>query len=72
MSATAHVSINLRRLLLGYFYPPTKAEMTKFLLDITQPTNVGKQFLVATTVGVLVPKTLQLSKSVCRAYFQTY
>ncbi|KAK7441227.1 hypothetical protein VKT23_016708 [Stygiomarasmius scandens] len=44
--ATAHMGINLRRLILGYVNPETKADMTKFLLDISQPTNVAKQFMV--------------------------
>ncbi|KAK7441228.1 hypothetical protein VKT23_016708 [Stygiomarasmius scandens] len=48
--ATAHMGINLRRLILGYVNPETKADMTKFLLDISQPTNVAKQFMVVFAV----------------------
>ncbi|THH19119.1 hypothetical protein EW146_g1989 [Bondarzewia mesenterica] len=46
LTATGHVSVNLRRLIEGYVHPPTKEAMTAYLLDITQPTNVAKQCLV--------------------------
>ncbi|EJD04374.1 uncharacterized protein FOMMEDRAFT_155503 [Fomitiporia mediterranea MF3/22] len=44
--ATAHVSVNCRRLIEGYVNPPDKTSQLKFLIDITQKTNVTKQFLV--------------------------
>jgi hypothetical protein len=46
-AATAHVSVNLRRLIEGYVLPHTKAAMTKYLLDISQPDNVAKECLLA-------------------------
>lgn len=49
--ATAHVGVNCRRLIEGYVNPPDKASMVKYLLDITQPTNVTKQFLVVMAVS---------------------
>ncbi|KAF8342547.1 hypothetical protein F5887DRAFT_1076151 [Amanita rubescens] len=48
-SATAHMAINVRRLIEGYVLPPTKAAMNDYLSDITQPTDVVKRFLVVTT-----------------------
>ncbi len=48
-SATAHMAINVRRLIEGYVLPPTKAAMNNYLSDITQPTDIAKQFLVVTT-----------------------
>ncbi|KAF8636049.1 hypothetical protein AX17_003833 [Amanita inopinata Kibby_2008] len=45
-SATAHVGVNVRRLIEGYVESPTKQAMTKYLLDITQPTDVAKEFLL--------------------------
>lgn len=44
--ATAHVAVNCRRLIEGYVNPPDKTAMLRYLIDITQPTNVTKTFLV--------------------------
>lgn len=51
--ATAHVGVNCRRLIEGYVNPPDKISMIKYLLDITQPTNVAKQFLVVMAVSLV-------------------
>lgn len=58
--ATAYVGVNARRLIEGYVNPATKADMTKFLLDITQPTNVAKQFLVVLAVGLFVSPSFRV------------
>ncbi|KAF8626967.1 hypothetical protein AX15_004607 [Amanita polypyramis BW_CC] len=49
ISATAHMAVNLRRLIEGYVLPPTKNAMTRYLTDIAQPTDIAKQFLLVTT-----------------------
>ncbi|TCD70386.1 hypothetical protein EIP91_003740 [Steccherinum ochraceum] len=46
LAATAHMSVNVRRLVDGYVNPPTKQAMTLYLLDITVKSNIAKQFLV--------------------------
>ncbi|KAI0794372.1 hypothetical protein C8Q74DRAFT_1248351 [Fomes fomentarius] len=43
--ATAHVAINLRRLVEGFIIPNTKAETLAYLYDIHQPLNIVKQYL---------------------------
>ncbi|KAM6491311.1 hypothetical protein JOM56_013550 [Amanita muscaria] len=49
LSATAHVSVNLRRLIEGYVLPQTKVEMMQYLVDIAQPLDIAKQYLVVST-----------------------
>ncbi|ESK90603.1 hypothetical protein Moror_4239 [Moniliophthora roreri MCA 2997] len=46
MSATAHIAINVSRLVEGYIQPPSKSATIKYLLDLTEPGNVAKQFLL--------------------------
>ncbi|THH32712.1 hypothetical protein EUX98_g1431 [Antrodiella citrinella] len=43
-SATAHMSVNVRRLVEGYVDPPTKQAMTAYLLDITVKSSIAKQY----------------------------
>ncbi|KAI0746297.1 hypothetical protein C8Q80DRAFT_1174410 [Daedaleopsis nitida] len=43
--ATAHIAVNLRRLVEGFILPDTKAETLAYLYDIHQPLNVVKQYL---------------------------
>lgn len=43
--STAHVAVNLRRLIEGFITPNTKAETLKYLYDIHQPLNIVKQYL---------------------------
>ncbi|KIL65621.1 hypothetical protein M378DRAFT_161927 [Amanita muscaria Koide BX008] len=45
-AATAHVAVNLRRLIEGFVLPATKIDMLKFLIDVTAPTDIAKQYLV--------------------------
>ncbi|KAM6496794.1 hypothetical protein JOM56_007267 [Amanita muscaria] len=45
-AATAHVAVNLRRLIEGFVLPATKIDMLKFLIDVTAPTGIAKQYLV--------------------------
>lgn len=49
LSATAHISVNLRRLIEGYVLPQTKVEMMEYLVDIAQPLDIAKQYLVVST-----------------------
>ena len=49
LSATAHISVNLRRLIEGYVLPQTKGEMMKYLVDIAQPLGIVKQYLAVST-----------------------
>jgi len=44
--ATAHVAVNLKRLIVGYVLPNTKAQMEAYLINIADPLNVTKTFLV--------------------------
>ncbi|PIL25492.1 hypothetical protein GSI_13382 [Ganoderma sinense ZZ0214-1] len=43
--STAHIAVNLRRLIEGFINPDTKAETLKYLYDIHQPLNIVKQYL---------------------------
>ncbi len=43
--STAHIAVNLRRLIEGFIKPDTKAETLKYLYDIHQPLNIVKQYL---------------------------
>ncbi|KAM5544435.1 hypothetical protein V8D89_002095 [Ganoderma adspersum] len=43
--STAHIGVNLRRLIEGFIKPDTKAETLKYLYDIHQPLNIAKQYL---------------------------
>jgi len=46
LSATAHMSVNVRRLVEGYVDPPTKEAMTAYLLNITVKSSLAKQYTV--------------------------
>ncbi|KAJ7600894.1 hypothetical protein C8J56DRAFT_911547 [Mycena floridula] len=46
LCATAHIGINLCRLVQGYIQPPTKGAMIAFLFNITVGTNVAKQYML--------------------------
>ena len=50
LSATAHMSVNVRRLVEGYVNPPTKEAMTAYLLDITVKSSVAKQYTLVMVV----------------------
>ncbi|KAI0644289.1 hypothetical protein C8Q79DRAFT_975276 [Trametes meyenii] len=43
--ATAHIGVNVRRLVEGFILPATKAETLAYLYDIHQPLNIAKQYL---------------------------
>ncbi|KAI0365177.1 hypothetical protein BV20DRAFT_973470 [Pilatotrama ljubarskyi] len=43
--ATAHMGVNVRRLVEGFIVPDTKAETLAYLYDIHQPLNIVKQYL---------------------------
>ncbi|KAF9049596.1 hypothetical protein BDZ89DRAFT_1154457 [Hymenopellis radicata] len=46
LCASAHMGINLCRLVQGYVFPESKEGMIAYLLDITQHSNVAKQYLL--------------------------
>uniref|UniRef100_A0A0W0FIU2 Uncharacterized protein n=1 Tax=Moniliophthora roreri TaxID=221103 RepID=A0A0W0FIU2_MONRR len=46
MSASAHMAVNIARLVEGYIKSPTRAAIIAYLLNITEPSNVAKQFLL--------------------------
>lgn len=48
-SATAHMALNIRRLIEGYIISPTKAAMDVYFGNIKQPLTVAHQFLLVTT-----------------------
>lgn len=48
-SATAHMAINIRRLIEGYIISPTKAAMDEYFGDIKQPLTAAHEFLLVTT-----------------------
>jgi hypothetical protein len=48
-SSTAHMVINVRRLIVGYVISSTKAEMNRYFGDITEPLIVAQEFIIATT-----------------------
>ncbi|KAI1798387.1 hypothetical protein LXA43DRAFT_1088494 [Ganoderma leucocontextum] len=43
--ATAHMGVNVRRLVQGFILPATKAETLDYLYDIHEPLNIVKQYL---------------------------
>ncbi|KAF8914944.1 hypothetical protein CPB85DRAFT_469470 [Mucidula mucida] len=48
LCASAHMGVNLCRLVQGYIFPESKEGMIAYLLDLTQHTNVAKQYLLVT------------------------
>lgn len=48
-SATAHMALNLQRLIEGYIISPTKVAMDEYFGDIKQPLSVAHEFLIVTT-----------------------
>ncbi len=45
------MGVNLCRLVQGYIFPESKEGMIAYLLDLTQHTNVAKQYLLVTVVS---------------------